>query len=161
MKGRRLRIVNRAWGLRMLFTAYPPPEVTTGRYTYADDEETFQVYRPDARIEVGSFCSIAPGARILAGSQHARARAATFPLHGVLFDPAGGRRDSPFRPLKLLLNPPRGRIEDHVKKGDTIIGNDVWIGLGSTILEGVLVGDGAVIAAGAVVSKAVPPYAIV
>lgn len=45
-------------------------------------------------------------------------------------------------------------------KGTTVIGNDVWLGLGATVLSGVLVGDGAVIGAGAVVSKSVPPFAI-
>ena len=48
-----------------------------------------------------------------------------------------------------------------IRKGQALIGNDVWIGSGVTILGGVRVGDGAVIAAGAVVVKDVPPYAIV
>ena len=45
--------------------------------------------------------------------------------------------------------------------GDTVIGNDVWVGYTAMILPGVSVGDGAIIAAGAVVSRDVPPYAIV
>lgn len=48
-----------------------------------------------------------------------------------------------------------------IRKGQVLIGNDVWIGDGVTILGGVRIGDGAVIAAGAVVVKDVPPYAIV
>ena len=48
-----------------------------------------------------------------------------------------------------------------IRKGQILIGNDVWIGSGVTILGGVRIGDGAVIAAGAVVVKDVPPYAIV
>lgn len=43
----------------------------------------------------------------------------------------------------------------------TIIGNDVWLGANSLVLKGVKIGDGAVIGAGAVVTKDVPPYAIV
>lgn len=43
----------------------------------------------------------------------------------------------------------------------TIIGNDVWIGVGATIIDGCRIGDGAIVAAGAVVTKDVPPYAIV
>jgi hypothetical protein len=43
----------------------------------------------------------------------------------------------------------------------TIIGNDVWIGVGATVIDGVTVGDGAIVAAGAVVTQDVPPYAIV
>lgn len=47
------------------------------------------------------------------------------------------------------------------KTGNTTIGNDVWVGFGATILGGVTIGDGAIVAAGAVVTKDVPPYAIV
>lgn len=46
-------------------------------------------------------------------------------------------------------------------KGDIIIGNDVWIGYEAVIMAGVHIGDGAVIAARAVVTKDVPPYTIV
>ena len=48
-----------------------------------------------------------------------------------------------------------------ISKGDIIVDDDVWIGYGATILSGVHIGQGAVIAAGAVVTKDVPPYAIV
>lgn len=51
--------------------------------------------------------------------------------------------------------------EEAVSKGDIIVGDDVWVGYGATILSGVHIGQGAVIAAGAVVNKDVPPYAIV
>lgn len=46
-------------------------------------------------------------------------------------------------------------------KGDTVIGNDVWIGYEATIMPGVTIGDGAIIASKAVVTKDVPPYAVV
>jgi serine acetyltransferase len=46
-------------------------------------------------------------------------------------------------------------------KGDIIIENDVWIGAKATIMSGVRIGNGAIVAAGSVVSKDVPPYAIV
>ena len=46
-------------------------------------------------------------------------------------------------------------------KGDTVVGNDVWIGYGSTIMPGVRIGDGAIVASCSVVTKDVPPYAIV
>ncbi len=64
--------------------------------------------------------------------------------------------------------PPRGktgfvehRYADPEKKHAVVIGNDVWIGWGATLIAGVTVGDGAVIAAGAVVTKDVPPYTVV
>ena len=50
---------------------------------------------------------------------------------------------------------------DTLSKGDIVINNDVWIGFRSTIMSGVHIGQGAVVAAGAVVTKDVPPYAIV
>ena len=51
-------------------------------------------------------------------------------------------------------------LKDLPYKGDTIIGNDVWIGQNVTIMPGVHIGDGAIIAANSVVSKKVPPYHI-
>lgn len=55
----------------------------------------------------------------------------------------------------------RKKYIEKSKKPLPIIGNDVWIGFGATVLNGVTIGDGAIIAAGAVVTKDVPPYAIV
>jgi acetyltransferase-like isoleucine patch superfamily enzyme len=117
--------------------------VTIGRHTYGHDRRTFQVFIPGARIEVGAFCSIAAEVRILAGSEHIVTRPTTFPLNARLF------------------NPGEQNHAEAIDKGPTRIGNDVWLGLGATILSGVLVGDGAVVGAGAVVSKFVPPYAVV
>jgi acetyltransferase-like isoleucine patch superfamily enzyme len=117
--------------------------VEIGRHTYAYDESTFAIYAEGARIIVGSFCSIHSEARILGGGEHILARASTFPLNALLFDRA--RRMAP----------------DAVDTGPTVIGNDVFIGVGAIVLGGVTVGDGAVIGAGAVVSKPVPPYAVV
>ena len=58
--------------------------------------------------------------------------------------------------VKLLNQPLEG-----VSKGDIVVGDDVWFGFRSTIMSGVHIGQGAIIAAGAVVTKDVPPYAIV
>lgn len=52
-------------------------------------------------------------------------------------------------------------VSDNISKGDIIIGNDVWIGASSTIVSGVKIGHGAVIAANSVVTKDVLPYSIV
>ncbi len=123
--------------------ALPAERAAVGRHTYGYTEHTFQIFTPFARVEVGAFCSIGPEVRILAGSEHIMTRPTTFPLDALIFDPAAGN------------------ASDVVDKGTTVIGNDVWIGLGAVILSGVLVGDGAVIGAGAVVSRWVPPYAVV
>lgn len=52
-------------------------------------------------------------------------------------------------------------MDDLPHKGDTVVGNDVWIGQGSTILPGIHIGDGAIIGLNSVVSRDVPPYTLV
>ena len=52
-------------------------------------------------------------------------------------------------------------LEDLPLKGDTVVGNDVWIGQNVTVMPGVHIGDGAIIAANSVVTKDVPPYSVV
>ena len=54
-----------------------------------------------------------------------------------------------------------GENSEAMSKGDITVDNDVWIGYGATIMSGVHIGQGAIVAAGAVVTKDVPPYAIV
>src|SRR5262249_29123145 len=120
-----------------------PAGVTVGRHSYGYDADTFPVYTEGARIEVGAFCSIGPGARIHGGGEHVMTRASTFPLNALLFDPA------------------RRNALDDVATGPTVIANDVGIGSGATVLAGVTVGDGAVVGAAAVVTSSVPPYAVV
>lgn len=120
-----------------------PEGVTVGRHTYGHDAQTFRIFMAGAQIEVGSFASFGPEVRVLAGSEHVMTRATTFPLKVRLFDPDGGNSD------------------EAIDRGVTSVGNDVWIGLGAIILSGVSVGDGAVVGAGTIVSKSVPPYAVV
>ncbi len=57
------------------------------------------------------------------------------------------------------MDPPA--LSDLPLKGDTVIGNDVWIGQNAVILPGVHIGDGAIIGANSVVGSDVPPYTIV
>ncbi|MBP9753254.1 MAG: CatB-related O-acetyltransferase [Proteobacteria bacterium] len=92
------------------------------------------------RLIIGNFCSIATGVKfMMCGTQgHNYHWIASHPLHGF---------DDSFFP-------------GHQWKGDTIIGNDVWIGAESMIMPGVQIGDGAVIAARSVVTKNVGPYEI-
>jgi acetyltransferase-like isoleucine patch superfamily enzyme len=120
-----------------------PSNVVVGRHTYGYDKDTFPMFTEGARIIIGAFCSISPEVRILGGGEHETTRASTFPLNARLFDPA------------------KRTAADAVDTGPTVIGNDVWIGLGARILSGAIIGDGAVIGAGAVVSGSVPPYAVV
>jgi acetyltransferase-like isoleucine patch superfamily enzyme len=122
-----------------------PPGLEVGRHTYGPEDfyETFPMYTEGARTIVGSFCSISPECRILGGGEHRLERVSTFPFNARLFDPK--RRTGP----------------DATATGPTLIGNDVYIGVGAIVLSGVSIGDGAVVGAGALVSKDVPSYAVV
>src|SRR5690606_34906521 len=78
----------------------------------------------------------------------------------VFLGEAGHRLDTASTfPIDVFLN--RKSVEDRTTKGPIVVGNDVWIGMRSTILSGVTIGNGAVIAAGSVVTRDVPPYTIV
>jgi virginiamycin A acetyltransferase len=116
------------------------PQVIIGDYTYGFHRECFISYHPEDRISIGKFCSIANGVRFIFGN-HNLDFVSTFPFRA------------------LCLNGPS--YADAISKGPIIIGNDVWIGASSLILSGVTIGDGAVVAAGSVVTKDVPPYSVV
>jgi acetyltransferase-like isoleucine patch superfamily enzyme len=93
-------------------------------------------------LRIGRFCSFASGVTILTGCNHRTDWISTYPFQHVY---------GPDRPLPF---PSRS-------KGDVMIGHDVWVGVDALILSGVTIGNGAVIAARSVVTKDVPPYAIV
>jgi acetyltransferase-like isoleucine patch superfamily enzyme len=97
----------------------------------------------EAKLVIGSFTSIAPLATIMLGGNHPTDRVTTYPLRIMLELPGAGKDGYP------------------APTGDTRIGSDVWICTEAFIGAGVTVGDGAVIAARAVVVHDVPPYAIV
>jgi len=117
-------------------------EYDIGDYSYGNPIIVAHEFRGDLRI--GRFCSIAAGVTIFLGAEHRQDMVTTYPLSGFFEFAAAGEN----------VNKLRG-------KGDTIIGNDVWIGHGAFILNGVTVGDGAVIGAMAVVAKDVAPYSVV
>lgn len=129
------------------WTSVPDPyaesRIEIGRHTYGVGPFTVLFYRPDDRVKIGSFCSIATGVRIMPSGGHFFDRVSTFPFRSA------------------LLERPDGAMHDVPEKGGIVIGHDVWIGTNAMILAGARVGNGAVIAAGAVVRGEVPPYAIV
>lgn len=128
------------------------PKASAGEFSYFhsfDDPEAFAENIKyafdfiDDRLTIGKFCSIAHGASfVLNGGNHFADRLSTFPF--PIFGEAFGVPDPGPWP----------------NKGGITIGHDVWIGWDATILPGVTVGDGAIIAAKAVVASDVPPYAI-
>ena len=134
------------------------PKIEVGEYTYynayndADDSTAFETRNvlytagPEKLI-IGRFCAIASGARfLLSSANHPMLGSTAFPF--FIF---GG--DWLERTADLLPQIP--------SRGDTVIGNDIWIGRDAMIMPGVTVGDGAIIGTGAVVASDVPPYGIV
>ena len=134
------------------------PDIKVGDYTmyndFVRDPRDFQknnvLYHYPVnhdKLVIGKFCSIACGAKfIFTSANHTLKSLSTYPFP-IFFEEWG--LDS-------------ADITDAWdKKGDIVIGNDVWIGYEAVILSGVTVGDGAIIGARAVVTKDVPPYAIV
>lgn len=120
----------------------PPDGVTIGRHTYGVVDETIIFASKEAAVSIGSFCSVAGGVLIFGESSHPTDCATTFPIH------------------QKLLRQPWPPMKEGTRAGVTI-GNDVWLCLGSTIMPGVRVGNGAIVASRAVVTKDVPPYAVV
>ena len=134
------------------------PNITVGDFTMYNDfvndptlfEKNNVLYHYPInhdKLQIGKFCSIACGAKFLFNSANHALRSLsnyTFPL---FFEEWG-------------LNK-KNVASAWDNKGDIIIGNDVWIGYEAVIMAGVHIGDGAVIAARAVVTKDVPPYTIV
>lgn len=102
------------------------------------------------KLIIGKFCQIAHGVRFITSSaNHDMSGFSTFPFNNFTMHEKTTLDD-----IKALFNIP-GR------KGDTVVGNDVWIGMEATIMPGVTIGDGAIVAARAVVTRDVAPYTIV
>ncbi|GAA3781266.1 Vat family streptogramin A O-acetyltransferase [Corallibacter vietnamensis] len=130
------------------------PNIEVGDYTYYDDFETVSNFEKNVKYHfdfigdkliIGKFCMIASGATfIMNGGNHLTEATSAYPfaIFGSAWQHAMDGKSYP-------------------TKGNTIIGNDVWIGHDATIMPGVAIGDGAIIATKAVVTKDVAPYTIV
>lgn len=119
--------------------------VPRGRHTYGPEPEMVGpvplVNQLAQGSKIGSFCSIAPGLKFVFRGKHMVNWVTTYPFR---------ERWKMDVPLNCL--PPRDPIT---------VGNDVWIATNVSIIQGVTVGDGAVIGQESFVTKDVPPYAIV
>lgn len=113
-----------------------------GDYTYGCPKVMY--WGENAELTIGKFCSIAEDVVIFLGGNHRMDWISTYPF------PVS---EDWCRDLDLQGHP--------ASRGNIIIGNDVWIAHGATILSGLTIGDGAVIGARAVVTKDVDPYMIV
>lgn len=140
--------------VQYLKTCITSPLIDVGDYSYYDDprgpdrfqeENVLYHYGPE-RLIIGRFCALATGVKfIMNGANHRMDGISTFPFP-IFGESWSGSRD--------LLNGLPNR-------GDTIVGNDVWIGYDALVAPGVKIGDGAIIATRSVVTKDVRPYAIV
>jgi len=132
------------------------PNIIVGRYSYYSGYYHGHSFEDCARyllsddgadkLIIGSFCSIGSGAAfIMAGNQgHRNDWISTFPFFWMPDVPAFAGAANGFEPA-----------------GDTVIGNDVWIGSEAIIMPGIKIGDGAVIGTRSLVTRDVEPYAIV
>jgi virginiamycin A acetyltransferase len=130
------------------------PNIIVGDYTYYDDFEDVHNFEKNVkylfdfnqdRLIIGKFCMIASDVKfIMNGGNHLTDAISSYPF-------------------AIFGNGWEHAMENRVypQKGDIEIGNDVWIGYHATILAGITIGDGAIVAANATVVKDVAPYSIV
>ena len=116
---------------------FPIDAVKVGRGTYGYINVIN--HNSSSKIVIGNYCSIAPEVYFISGSDHRMDNISSYPYK-----------------VKVL-----GEQQEGISKGSIFVRDDVWIGFRATILSGVEIGQGAVIAAGSVVTADVPPYAIV
>lgn len=130
------------------------PNIIIGDYTYYDDPEDSENFERNVlyhfpfvgdQLIIGKFCALARGIKfIMNGANHKLDGFSTYPFQ--IF----GNGWEAIAPL----------TDSEPHKGNTVVGNDVWIGYEAVIMPGVTIGDGAIIAAKSVVVKDVPPYTI-
>lgn len=130
------------------------PNISVGDYTYYDDFENVENFEKnvkylfdfvDDKLIIGKFCMIASDVKfIMNGANHLTDALSTYPfaIFGKGWERAMDGKSYP-------------------NKGDIKIGNDVWIGYNATIMAGVTIGDGAIIATNSTIVKDVEPYSIV
>ncbi len=129
--------------------------VEIGDYTYYSDNENSPEKFYDSiehhyeflgdKLIIGKFCAIAQGIKfIMNGANHRMEGITTYPFY--IFG-GGWEKDTP-------------TVQQLPYKGDTVIGNDVWIGQNVTIMPGVKIGDGSIIAANSTVTSNIEPYTI-
>jgi virginiamycin A acetyltransferase len=131
------------------------PNIIIGDYTYYDDPDDSENFEQNVlyhfpfigdRLIIGKFCALARGITfIMNGANHKLSGFSTYP-----FQIFGNGWEK--------VTPQMGELP---YKGDTVVGNDVWIGYEAVIMPGVKIGDGAIIAAKSVVVNDISPYTIV
>lgn len=110
--------------------------VEAGNYSYGN--LSLFDFKDGSKLKIGNFCSFAKNTFFCLGGEHDYKTLSTYPFESKISD---------------------NKITSF-SKGDIVVGDDVWIGVNVTILSGVKIGQGAIIAAGSVVTKDVEPYSI-
>ena len=105
-------------------------KVVVGRFTYGHDRLVVRQWGEGAALRIGSFCSFAEKITIMLGGNHRTDWITTYPFGHVFEEQFGA-------------DPVAGHPSTN---GDVVIGDDVWIGHGATVISGVTIGDGAVVA---------------
>lgn len=136
------------------------PRIEVGAHSYYHDFQERDDYATTIapylfgfsreKLVIGKFVQIAHGARFITSSaNHQMEGFSTYPFWNFMMTPETSNEE-----LKAIL-------ETLSVKGDTVIGNDVWLGMDAVVMPGVTIGDGAIVAARSVVVKDVAPYTIV
>lgn len=131
------------------------PNIVIGDYTYYDDPEDSESFERNVlyhfpfigdKLVIGKFCAIARGVRfVMNGANHKMSGLTTYPFQ--IFG-NGWEKVTP-------------RPDDLPYKGDTVIGNDVWLGYEALMMPGVRIGNGAIVSSRSVVVADVPAYTVV
>jgi chloramphenicol O-acetyltransferase type B len=116
--------------------------LVVGRHTYGTPR-VWNYQGSERKVTIGSFCSIGPNVQIITGGIHPSDWVSTYPFRIQWRMPGAYQDGMP------------------TTRGEVVIGNDVWLGTDSVALSGVRIGDGSVVATRAVVTRDVPPYAVV
>lgn len=132
------------------------PKIIVGDYTYYDDNEGAEDFEKHVthfypfskdKLIIGNYCAIAKGVEfIMNAANHRMNCVSTYPFYIM-----GGDWGEAIAPVESELP----------FKGDTVIGNDVWIGQNVTIMPGVKLGDGVIVGANSTVASSFPPYVII
>ena len=130
------------------------PAILVGEYTYYDDPVDSEGFEKHVthhydfigdKLIIGKFCAIGKGVEfIMNGANHRMCSITTYPFNIM---GGGWEKCTP-------------TLDELPLKGDTVVGNDVWFGQNVTVLPGVHIGDGAIIAANSVVASYIPPYCV-
>jgi len=137
-----------------LRNAITRPNIIVGDYTYYDDPDGAERFEQNVmyhfpfvgdKLVIGKFCALAKDVKfVMNGANHLMSGFSTYPFQ--IFGNGWERVIPPMAAFPF--------------KGDTVIGNDVWIGYDTLIMPGVTIGDGAIVATRSVVVTDIPPYAI-